>query len=116
MKNAQVYNCPSSTLVWPTNAYSSSFGYGFNDTYLNRIALASVVVPAETILFADSAYYLMDWDVNDDNHAPATWIHNSGPNLAFMDGHVKWMNGTTVSFNDGVAHASPPSPNLWDNQ
>jgi len=118
VKNAQVFNCPSSQQRWDPNAYDATFGYGFNDLYLNRVALAVCQVPAEQIMLADSTYYLVDWDTSatGDNHTFPATVHNDGANCAFVDGHAKWQKGDSIGYYDAIDHAAPPTPNLWDNQ
>ena len=116
IKNAQMYNCPSSGVKWPTNIYSSSLSYGFNDTYLNRVALASLQCPSETLSIVDCGYYLADWDTNAaDNHKYPNIVHNDGANLVFCDGHVKWAKGSALGYYDTTEYAAPPTPNIWDN-
>ncbi|MBU0609370.1 MAG: DUF1559 domain-containing protein [Armatimonadetes bacterium] len=117
-KNAQMFNCPSHSTKWPTNVYASSLSYGFNDRYLGGVALGTLVVPSETIMFADSSYYLVDWDTSatGDNHTYPNIVHNEGANTVMCDGHAKWYKGSAIGYYDALDHAAPPSPNLWDNQ
>jgi prepilin-type N-terminal cleavage/methylation domain-containing protein/prepilin-type processing-associated H-X9-DG protein len=116
-KNAQMYNCPSSSNRFSTSAPSSALGYGLNDTYVGRVSLGTLVVPAETIVFVDCIYYLADWDDNgtSDNHREPNILHNDGANTVMADGHAKWYKGQAIGYYDGVQYATPPSPNLWDN-
>jgi len=119
IKNAQIFNCPSSTNRWPPNAYSGSLGYGFNDKYLNRVALALVKSPASELMLVDCIYYLADWDSNADNHQPPNPVHNEGSNVAFMDGHAKWMKATSIAFYspDVAAHlATECQTDVWSNK
>ncbi len=110
IKNTQCLVCPS------TN--NSSIGYA--DGYLNRQSLGSIVSPAETIMLGDSGKVRngsggtgYDWHMNvpsafgtptqpadelnlplagDANYASRPCpIHNDGCNLAWVDGHVKWL-------------------------
>ncbi len=115
-KNSQMWSCPSSTFKWPANAYTQNACYGYNDGYLGGAALASLQAPAETITFADCGYYLTDWDQNaTDNRLYPSVVHNDGANVAFADGHTKWYKGITIAYYDAAEHATPPSPNIWDN-
>jgi len=119
-KNVQIYDCPSTYggQRWDGNAYDASFGYGFNDLYLNRAALGGCKAPAEQILMVDCVYYLADWDwigSPSDNHYYPNIVHNDGANCSFVDGHGKWQKGETIGYYDNVDHATPPLPNLWDN-
>ncbi len=119
VKNTQCYDCPSATNIWSPGAYDANFGYGFNDTYLHGVALATLNAPAETIALLDSDYYLTDWDdygSPSDNHSYPAIRHNEGANIAWADGHAKWLKGEAIGYYDaGTQYASPPSPNLWDN-
>ena len=116
VKNWQAFNCPSSSTKWVPDAYSSSLGYGFNDTYIARQSMAALQVPAETILFTACTYYLADWDTNAaDNHRYPNVMHNDGADVAFADGHVKWYRKEMLGYYDTTEYAAPPTPNLWDN-
>jgi len=116
-KNAQIFNCPSWSTKWPTNVYSSSLSYGFNDRYLSGIALGQIVAPAETLMLVDSSYYLVDWDTNatGDNHSFPNIVHNDGANAVLCDGHAKWYKGSAIGYYDALDYATPPNPNIWDN-
>ena len=120
MKNSQIFNCPSSSTKFPTNAYSGgTASYGFNDTNGGRLTLAQLNCPSETILFCECTYYLTDWDTNatGDNHQFPNIVHNSGCNATFFDGHVKWYKDSNLGYYDAADHAAAPGPpNLWDNQ
>ena len=118
-KNAQMYNCPSNSVKWPTNQYASGASYGYNGTYLSGVSLGMVQAPAETLMILDCSYYLADWDVNasgGDNHQYPKLAHNEGANTVLADGHAKWYKGSAIGYYDTAEHATPPSPNLWDNQ
>ncbi len=116
VKNAQMYNCPSNTTVWPVNAYSSGGSYGYNDGVYGGAAMATVQVPAETIMMTDCSYYLADWDTGAaDNHYPPALRHNDGANCNYGDGHVKFQKGEAIAYSDTAEHAAAPDPNQWDN-
>ncbi len=116
VRNSQVFTCPSDSSPWSPSAYGSS-SYGKNYR-LHLRALASIDAPSTTIMLNDCGYYLSDWDTrtggDSDNAAPPSIIHNGGANLAFVDGHAKWMQGSAIGYYDAVEHASPPSPDLWN--
>jgi prepilin-type N-terminal cleavage/methylation domain-containing protein/prepilin-type processing-associated H-X9-DG protein len=114
IKNTQIFMCPS------TNAYS----YGYAQDYLSWAALGTFVSPAETIMLSDVGMVYnsaggtgWDWHINrpgistqlqtipaDELNLPVSGdpqyqarprpIHNDGCNLAFLDGHAKWMKTT----------------------
>ncbi|MEN6645339.1 MAG: DUF1559 domain-containing protein [Armatimonadia bacterium] len=120
-KNWQIFNCPSATDNLSLTAYDASFGYGFHGIAAWNLAgrsLGEINVPAETIVLADCAYYLTDWDTRStgDNAEPPAVRHNDGANCTFADGHAKWYKGSALGYYDAVDYAAGPSPNLWDNQ
>lgn len=112
VKNAQIVYCPS------TNAKS----YGYNMDYLDWQPLANIQSPSETVMICDVKRCLTGYDLsvrkpstfgspvpmpaNDEDDQPvstdpaysprARGVHNGGANVAFVDGHVKWMK--TSSF------------------
>ena len=111
-KNSQINVCPSE---------AGRIGYGYN-VYLigGNIAMADLKKPSETLCFVDDQWgfrtaYLpsqgaSQWGVNFayPAGATATWgtnspygRHNDGVNVAFCDGHVKWMR-PLVLYNNGV--------------
>lgn len=119
IKNAQVYSCPSDNAArFSSTAYTGTLGYGFNDNYgIGGLALAAFQRPAETITFADTNYYLVDWDTSAtlDNHTPVLPRHNGGANTVMYDGHAKWYPLNKIGFpNDGVDRAAPPDIAFWD--
>lgn len=119
VKNAQVYSCPSDAAAkFNPAAYTGTLGYGFNDNYgIGGLSLAAFQRPAETIMFADTNYYLVDWDTSatSDNHTPILPRHNGGGNTVMYDGHAKWYVLSKVAFpNDGADRAAPPDVAFWD--
>jgi prepilin-type processing-associated H-X9-DG protein len=119
VKNAQVFSCPSDAAAkFNPAVYTGTLGYGFNDIYgASGLALAALQRPSETLIFADTNYYLVDWDTSatSDNHTPVLPRHNGGANLAMYDGHAKWYPLDKVGFpNDGADRAAPPNVAFWD--
>lgn len=112
--NAELFNCPSTTERWSTSAYDASFGYGLN-SHILEVPLARFDAVSQTIMMADSNYYLVDWDTRSggDNDDPPANRHNEGANAVHMDGHAKWYKGGTISYLDNADHANPPDPDTW---
>ncbi len=102
IKNTQIFTCPSA---------ATEQGYGWNYRYLGwpnaggtsasaASSLAEVTSVAETVMIGEANYSVVfnPWQ------APAATLHdlytkyrhNDGTNLAFVDGHVKWLNKSTV--------------------
>jgi prepilin-type N-terminal cleavage/methylation domain-containing protein/prepilin-type processing-associated H-X9-DG protein len=107
--NPHIFICPSATV----DIFDRSTAYGANLLVTGRtfdlpvVKLAEIRYPAETILFADSAWTgsTADYSANNqwrlrDYHHPSFFIparHNGGANMAFCDGHAKWH---TIQEND----------------
>ncbi|NLO07609.1 MAG: DUF1559 domain-containing protein [candidate division WS1 bacterium] len=107
--NEQVLDCPSDP--------SLDYAYGYNYRHLRTdsttgagIPLAQIQRPAERYLLMDGrarcVYCVFCWP-NQANEGPYgdNWYirprHNEGANIAFCDGHAKWLgNSTIVSFSD----------------
>jgi prepilin-type N-terminal cleavage/methylation domain-containing protein/prepilin-type processing-associated H-X9-DG protein len=104
VKNSQVFRCPS---VSSTYAYGN---YGINYELLNgNPSLGTIQRPAETVLICESVaryvYYPNgtagtgtdgSWQPlpgasRPDGAAAQAERHNAGVNVAWMDGHCKWM-------------------------
>ncbi len=111
IKNIQVFDCPSASNTSappnPAAADNSQRGmaeYGFAYGYLQNQPQAQIEKPAETIMWADGgAAYIFapsscttvaggqDWRRNE-------WPprHNEGLNVAWCDGHGKWMKYNAI--------------------
>ena len=118
VKNVQVFRCPSKPSAWT--------GYGYNYYYLGAnpsgttvtyvAPLSHIAKPAETIAIADAANYLIyPPHLYGSTPSPGNSLydrnfggcrHNGGANLAFCDGHAKWMGATGYLYSD----------ELWDRE
>ena len=121
VKSTAVYVCPSgkkpSMCCDPTvRSYDMNAAVAGLCTAYN---MAQMAVPAQTILIADSNYNRafgpsgnLNWDGSDSKgyvagnsarptpHSPVGFLayrHNDGINIAFLDGHVKWMKSGTLT-------------------
>jgi len=117
-KSVQIYQCPSQ----PSDTTSS---YGYN-AYINQETISNVPVsmsaisrPADIVMFLDDHYayntYAYPYSPNGGWKA-YTWglgspyfaPHFDGTNIAFADGHAKWMKQTS-------AFSKSTAPNCyWD--
>ena len=120
IKNAQVLQCPSVSTHHNTgNALNPGSDYGIVYNHVAGCgggnAIGTFQYPAQTALFMDSqmsstnqgGYWIVYcWlcypnahpngasDGNDQNRV--SYRHNEGSNVAYLDGHAKWVNKQTV--------------------
>ncbi len=133
LKNSGIFSCPSRPDVTCTSNTDSSIAYGYNywmsTWYYPDAGLATIQKPAETVLVAETGgsgttsagsylsytpYYSVvlaptnaTYGVQVAN-APArlTDRHSDGLNIAWCDGHVKWMKRSAVEADTGNTTAS----------
>ncbi len=123
-KNAQIMSCPSlpdAPWVYSPTARDNNFGYGMNYwmTYYYYYILGTAIIPrpAETIWYTDCNYYLVyptfylytypnDATYGQNGTARLQLRHNDGVNVAYLDGHSKWMNRNTIEGDIGNTTAS----------
>jgi len=82
------------------------------DQNVNGYKLAQYKLPSQTVMYCDASGFPRTWDVayanvwdaeadtslrKDDNTR-----HNGGSNIAFIDGHVKWMNAQSIGTSQGI--------------
>lgn len=102
IKNTQIWRCPSKNADW---------SYGWDLRGNDRRPLARYQFPAEKMLFtehdAHGGGYLRyqtcctnagttDSHVAGHDLSAGQAPHNEGENVAFVDGHVKWMKTSTI--------------------
>ena len=139
VKNYGVYKCPSTPTVssmppdpekyhpiayWANGKVFSSFD---PSTGWGTVADANMQRPADTVVIHDKGmidggasgiantrpvYYGGQWIGNIDQY-PQLAIHNEGLNLAFVDGHVKWMKYAAL-VSDFKAKTAAGQPTMWD--
>ena len=116
MKNEQIWVCPSGSdfyyYYWDnptgTGAVTGIKGsYGYNQ-HLSAYILADVERPAETGVWADCQERLVI--LHENSRYRTVERHNGGGNLAYMDGHAKWLNCDVLYCQQAVAAGSAP----WD--
>ena len=108
VSDTNIYRCPSRS--------DRSLGYGYNpcggDADNNVIKLGTFTTPSTWIKLGDSwspglkrgHSTSCGWNHSSNLAAPPSSptcggfaaVHSSGGNLAFMDGHVNWMNATAL--------------------
>ena len=97
MKNAQIWTCPSNTA---NNLWNQYFMHQAHLGEQWGISMAAVTRPSEIIMTGDGYFNThfcplhnpsVEWgSVGSDRH-------NGGANCAFLDGHAKWVNGSTLN-------------------
>jgi prepilin-type N-terminal cleavage/methylation domain-containing protein/prepilin-type processing-associated H-X9-DG protein len=123
LKNTQVLRCPSHSVTSLTNP--SSYGVPWPNVMNDRTGgfpqgctLGAIEAPAECLLFTESqlattgaptiwVYSLKrtPYGTSTDgpnyvyNLLPVPGRHNEGNNVAFFDGHSKWINNSTLTSN-----------------
>jgi prepilin-type processing-associated H-X9-DG protein len=91
LKNDQVFRCPE--------APELACGYAYNLEVAGR-KLADIAQPAEAVLFYESTIGRLD-AADKGESQPQPGRHQGANNLAYVDGHAKWL---------GPAEAPPPPP------
>ncbi|MCE5238460.1 DUF1559 domain-containing protein [bacterium] len=119
VKNGQVYRCPSdgkpytgTGAGWGLPGQTIQGSYGYNGSLVGSpstsVSLARIVYPAQTGVMADTAYAghshypgSNSWEffpytlTNCSTYMGAR--HNDGANVAFADGHAKWVKPSLVT-------------------
>ena len=98
----------------PTHAYLYDLvyaSYGYNALYLDATKLAAVDRPTETVLLVDTVFpgqenrswgYFGAFPPSAGGMGVATNRHNGGANVAFVDGHVKWLPRESLMADDSL--------------
>jgi prepilin-type N-terminal cleavage/methylation domain-containing protein/prepilin-type processing-associated H-X9-DG protein len=146
IKSTQLFICPSDTGSYNQtnigNGSSEGMSYGYS-TYFNsssNVAQASMVKPAETIVFGDGTSYVVKpaaadpftgsastqypglvWNSNENESSrPVRYRHLEMANFAFADGHVKAMRKTNAeavaATEDGSALSASATSTAGDNR
>ena len=115
-KNSQIFRCSSQvwgTCTSGTGAAYINNAYGYNYDGCVGQSLGNFQYPAETMIVQD----MTDTFVISSTNTAATAIsqmgagltrHNEGANVGFVDGHAKWLAGSTIKGN-------LPAAGVWTN-
>ncbi len=136
VNNVKIYTCPSNPeYAWSGDvlevAGDPNRGIGGYSYYIffglfHDVTTAEIESPASTIMLSDGARGIdnprtintMSWGLY--NPAPYPF-HSGGLNIAFCDGHVKWVQGSKVRPTDSTDggcttssnYTRSPDPSLW---
>ncbi|MBU0606950.1 MAG: DUF1559 domain-containing protein [Armatimonadetes bacterium] len=120
IKNTQINVCPSrKSLPW-------YYGQGYNIGWSGTVSSTGLPLQSESAIVSPSSKILVvEWDRC--NSGPpcgdpglynggatcywaVTQVHGGGSNIAFCDGHAKWMNPSTYHSNTEYADATTGMP------
>ncbi len=105
IKNVQIFQCPSQTPGKCTSGTGAAYtdnAYLINYDGLVGRAMGALNAPVDVMMFMDGQSTFVISGAN----TRATCLsamgtgrtrHNDGANVAFCDGHVKWMQGSGIS-------------------
>jgi prepilin-type N-terminal cleavage/methylation domain-containing protein/prepilin-type processing-associated H-X9-DG protein len=119
IKNQQLWTCPSANVA--PHAFNCGCGtapnyiiawYGLN-VNAPGVSMAKVTQPANKIWFAEMTRFCeLVWDIpgagDDYGSDTVSDVHNGGSNVAFFDGHCKWLQKSAFT---GDPTVSAP---YWD--
>jgi prepilin-type N-terminal cleavage/methylation domain-containing protein/prepilin-type processing-associated H-X9-DG protein len=98
MKNTQVFVCPSATSTFlgcsygmPNNGFNTAGAMVQTFGLATGVKLGSLVRPAESLIVAEKNGGGGERYILSTQYYFCHDIHNGGMNIAFCDGHVKWM-------------------------
>ena len=98
IKNTQIMRCPSgdaTMFAWFGTNYGVVRETGIDCSQGPGRSLAWFQAPATDTLYFDNGYWAGCWTINQVSNR-----HNGGANLAFMDGHAKWISTQTLLTTD----------------
>jgi len=109
VKNSQIFTCPSqsptSTTNYPSYAYNTSIGHASVAIARGGISLAQINEVSSLAMITDcyytyGIYYLVYGTTYyglRNNTSTKFFPHMGGANIAYADGHVKWLNRTSIT-------------------
>ncbi|NLO73165.1 MAG: prepilin-type N-terminal cleavage/methylation domain-containing protein [candidate division WS1 bacterium] len=97
LKNLQILQCPSDP------AKTRNLSYTWNELFAN-CPQDQIMMPANKIIMIDQCsitdFTFIRWDAGEAEYLgswtsflePANYVHNSGLNCLYVDGHAKWLS------------------------
>jgi len=103
VKNREVFKCPSASnltcfhMVIP--GYEQAYVQNYTLTGGTGIALAAVEDVSGTALLADGDHRALFGSTPGVDYRPpfVTYRHSDGTNIEYVDGHVKWLKGGSLT-------------------
>ena len=116
VKNTGIFLCPSQSRAVSRVGAATNVGthYGWNwrelgsDTWGRT--MAQITKPAETIAYTDSVSYVVSW--YEYFYYPEN-KHMDGTNVAYVDGHVKWVRRETIYDGTNTTNGSSTAPQYY---
>jgi prepilin-type N-terminal cleavage/methylation domain-containing protein/prepilin-type processing-associated H-X9-DG protein len=132
IKNQQIFSCPSTTADTQASMYNTLYqmpmSHVFPEGWGSPVSLGSFTAPSETAMILEGSWETHLCPRHGIYYATPPWAvlgasppyllgtlgeatvgyHNEGCNVAFNDGHVKWMRMQNI--------ADPNNAWLWDRQ
>ena len=117
MKNTQVMRCPSMSPTLTGYSYCAPVVHIWRENpSVGTRALAQFTKPAEILMAADAEWAWTHFCPTCRNagdgccaprgckppYSPANGRHSDGGNLAYFDGHVKWMKDSAIQSDAGI--------------
>lgn len=102
VKNSEIFSCPSSPYKYRSTATGHYGSYGANRMYVNVPSSSIIYAYRMTATLEQPSMCLLASDSPSGNifvrqmeYQPPD-IHNGGSNVAFFDGHAKWLARETL--------------------
>jgi len=114
VKNMQIFVCPSATNQGVCSYRQNMEADSRNGSPPDPPGLEQVAYPAEMMLLFGDQEALGEYSEEDFNLA--TFSHNEGCNVGFVDGHAKWMPKTKLLAMPrpwGVSNNTGEVPRFW---
>jgi prepilin-type N-terminal cleavage/methylation domain-containing protein/prepilin-type processing-associated H-X9-DG protein len=125
IKSTQVFNCPSSKIVW-LGEVNTGITYGANHPLMEApftavgappsLRLSALALPAQTLMVSDSegkaAYTVLQTYLTGSSARGMADRHMNGSVIAYCDGHAKWISVSRNAANLTV-HPQADRGILW---
>jgi prepilin-type N-terminal cleavage/methylation domain-containing protein/prepilin-type processing-associated H-X9-DG protein len=115
VKSTQVYVCPSSNAngkfdINNLGQAQTSVRYGMNNNAFGSgttqpTKAAQITQPAQLLMLTDTENRITGWNsfMSDVGNHTMSFRHFEGANVAFVDGHVKWLKEENILYSSSTA-------------